>query len=286
MKLTAYILAADPAWIEQSVRSYYDVVDEIIVSYDRNRLGWTGTPVPVDECLDRLQAIDSDKKLRLVPGDYTRSDGRPMDGETYQRQCALEEAGKAADWVLQLDTDEILPNPSRLIELLELAGRKNISAVEWPMRVFFQRLADGRFLEICRRDSACHYEYPAPVAVRPGVRFTSARHIEGKFLRAAVNGDRRSLQVARQLESNEERIDFCQDHEAILHFSWVRTPAEIRSKIASWGHNDGLRSLLFYHLRWRCAPYLWRWQRDFHPFAHGLWPALRPAAGLTAESYA
>ena len=207
MRLKAYILVADPAWIETSVLSYYDLVEEIIVSYDENRRGWTGAPVPVDECLARLKAIDGQGKMRYCPGDYGNFHDRPMDGETYQRQCCIGEARKNADWVLQLDTDEILPNPERLIEMLEYAENQDIPAVEWPMRVFFQRLADGRFLEVCESRTLGHYEYPGPVAVRPNVRLSGARRTDAKFIRAVVTGDRYSLQVERPPEANEIRIE-------------------------------------------------------------------------------
>src|SRR5438045_2429212 len=106
MNLKAYILAADPAWIEASVLSYYDVIEELVVSYDRRRLGWTGVVIPVAECLERLQAIDHDKKMRFCPGDYAQLDHAPMENETFQRQCAVDEASSGADWVVQFDTDE------------------------------------------------------------------------------------------------------------------------------------------------------------------------------------
>ena len=284
MRLKAYVLAADPAWIEEGVLSYYDAVEEIIVSYDQNHRGWTGAPINVDECLRRLAAIDRDKKMRLCPGDFVRHDNQPLMGETHQRQCAIAEAGKDADWILQLDTDEALPKPTRLIELLEHADREGIPAVEWPMRVFFQRLRDGRFLEVCQRKTGGHYEYPGPVAIKPGTQLASARRTGGPFIRAVVKGDRQSLQVSRPNEPGESRLEFCAEDEAIVHFSWVRTPAEIRSKIASWGHYEGWRSWRFYHVTWKSAPLLWPWLRNFHPFAHGLWPALRPAT-LSLREY-
>jgi hypothetical protein len=280
MRLKAYVLAADPAWIEEGVLSYYDAVEEIVVSYDASHRGWTGAPINVEECLRRLRAIDRDGKMRFCGGDYVRTDGQPLKGETHQRQCAIAEAGDA-DWILQLDTDELLPNPARLIELLRVAEEKGIPAVEWPMRVFFQRLPDGRFLEVCQRKTGGHYEYPGPIAIRPGTPLASARRTGGPFLRAVVKGDRQSLQVSRPTEPGEYRVEFCEADEAIVHFSWVRTPAEIRSKIASWGHFDGWRSWRFYHVYWKSAPLLWRWFTDFHPFARGLWPALRPAQVAT-----
>lgn len=275
MRLKAYILAADPAWIELSVNSYYHLVEEIVVSYDRKKCGWTGAPIAVDECLERLQLIDVDKKIKLCPGDYSRSGYSPMENDTYQRQCALREVGQDVDWVLQLDTDEVLPNPEGLIETLRRAEQEGIPAVEWPMRVLFRQLPDGCFLEVCAANGADRFEYPGPIAVRPNVTFVDARRTSGSFLRPVVKGDDQSLQVRQNIGEAERRLCLDDAGDAILHNSWARSPSSIRSKIASWSHNEGLRSKLFYYLRWLPAPYLWRSMRNFHPFAGELWPALK-----------
>ncbi len=282
MKINAYILAADPAWIEASVLAYYDLVDKVVVSYDETKTSWNGTPIAVDECLARLRAIDRDNKMHYSPGKYARRGPTPMENDTYQRQCALDEAGQDADWVLQIDTDEVLPRPQNLLALLREADARGIPAVEWPMRVLFQTLPDGKFLEVCAVDGADRFEYPGPVALRPGANLKDARRAEGAFLRAVVAGDNQSLQVTQPVGPEETRVVLENATSAILHRSWARSPESVRSKIASWGHNEGLRSQIFYYLRWLPAPYLWRITRDFHPFARGLWPALKrcEAAGL------
>lgn len=275
MRLHAYVLAADPAWLERSVLSYYDLVDEIVVSYDRSGRGWTGALVPVDETLERLDALDQDGKLRRVGGDYARAARTPIECDTAQRQEALAEAGRGADWVLQIDTDEVLPRPGRLPELLKYAEERDLDAVEWPMRVLFRSLPGGRFLEVCELDGRDHFEYPGPIAVRPGARLVDARRAAAPFLRPAVQGDERSLQVARPPDEGETRAELLLPEDAILHYSWAGSPKRIRSKVSSWGHSSGWRSQAYYQLRWRPSPYLWRTMRDFHPFARGLWPALK-----------
>lgn len=282
MRINAYILAADPAWIEASVLSYYDTVDKIVVSYDETKTSWNGTPIAVDECLTRLRAIDRNNKMCYSPGQYARRGPTPMENDTYQRQCALDEAGQDADWVLQIDTDEVLPNSQELLQMLHYADTQGIPAVEWPMRVLFHTLANGQFLEVCAANGADRFEYPGPVAVRPGAKLKDARRAEGAFLRPVVAGDNQSLQVNHPVGSEESRVVLENAASAVLHRSWARSPESVRSKVASWSHNEGLRSQIFYHLRWRPAPYLWRVTRDFHPFARGLWPALKPcqAAGL------
>ncbi len=118
MRLHAYVLAADPAWLVQSVRSYYDLVDRIVVSYDQDATSWTGTPLEVEHCLRLLKTADPDGKIVHSPGHYARPEHKPMDNETYQRQRALDEASEGADWVLQLDTDEVFGAPATFLDCL------------------------------------------------------------------------------------------------------------------------------------------------------------------------
>ncbi|MBE7158495.1 MAG: hypothetical protein INR62_08700, partial [Rhodospirillales bacterium] len=125
MRTNAYLLAADPAWIESSVLSYYPLVERIVVSYDEDGFGWTGAPLDIDQCLRRLRVIDRDGKLDFQPGHYARREffRRPLENDTYQRQCALDQAGTDADWVLQLDTDEIIGDASIFTDCLAQADR-------------------------------------------------------------------------------------------------------------------------------------------------------------------
>lgn len=278
MRLNAYILAGDPTWVEASIRSYYGVVDRIIVSYDANCRGWTGAPIDVEKCLRLIREIDTEGKCDYRPGHFARPAYflRPMVNDTHQRQVALGQAAAGgADWVLQLDTDEVLPKPDRLVAVLREADIHRISAVEWPMRVLFRKLRSGQFLEVCARGGRDRFEYPGPVAVKPTVELIDARRSKGPFIRPIVHGDNRSLQLLRPAQDGERRVESLDPADAVIHNSWAREPASVRAKIASWSHNDGWRSWAFYYLRWKPSPALWRIMRDFHPFHRPLWPALK-----------
>jgi hypothetical protein len=277
MRLKAYILAADPTWVEAGVLSYYDAVEEIVVSFDRHDRGWTGAPISASECVNRLRAMDHSRKMRFCAGDFARPHHSPLANETFQRQCALNEIGDDADWILQLDPDELLPNVEAFVDALRFAETRNVGSVEWPMRVLYYQLPTGQFLEICGADGSDLFEYPAPVAVRANTRLSHARRCEGKVLRVVVKGDTRSLQIVRPAEANEERIELASPADAILHNSWARTAANVRKKIASWGHNDGWRSWRYYYARWLPTRFLWRSMRNFHPIIGGLWPRLKPS---------
>ncbi len=276
LRINAYVLAADPAWIEKSVKSYYGLVDRIVVSYDEDSLGWTGAPIDVEQCLRRLRAIDQGQKMVFVPGSYSKNGDSPMVRDTRQRQAAFDVASEGADWVLQFDTDEVLPQPQLLLEILVKAHAAGFNAVEWPMRVLFRRVSENRFLEVCARNGEDRFEYPGPIAVRPGAQFVDARRAKGDYLRLVVRGDHRSLQITQANQNGETRWECLGQESAIVHNSWGRDAASIRSKIASWGHHEGWKTWMFYYLRWKPAPWLWFLTKNFHPFHPPLWPALKP----------
>jgi hypothetical protein len=275
-RLKAYILAADPTWIEASLGSYYSLVEEIIVSYDIQGRGYTGLPLPLEACLQKLRSMDCNGKMRYCPGSYARLDHSPMDNETHQRRCAIEQAAEGADWILQIDTDELLPSTQPLLDAMAFAEQHNLSGIEWPMRVLYQRTRQGRYLEVCATDRCDRFEYPGAIAIRPHAHLLHARVTGDAFLRVVVRGDRSSLQLSQDLKTYERRAELISASEAILHNSWARTPKNLRMKLGSWSHNSGLKSWLYYYCRWLPAPYTWRAMRDFHPFARGLWPALKP----------
>ena len=283
-RIKAYVLAADPTWIEFSVSAYYPYVQEIIVSYDRRGLGWTGAPVALDESLERLRAVDSDRKMRFVAGDFSGTVRDPMENDTLQRNVALQLASEDADWVLQLDTDEYLPSPPALLSAIQRADLQGFGALEWPMRVLYRNLPGGKALEICARDGGDHFEYIAPVAVRSGKRLVHSRQTNGAVLRALVRGDRYSVQLSRPVAVGEVREELLNSNEAIIHNSWARSPADLRRKLASWSHASA-RAWIYYWGRWLPSVWTWRWMRNLHPFYGGVWPALRVCPILLPDGF-
>jgi hypothetical protein len=133
-------------------------------------------------------------------------------------------------------------------------------------------------MEVVARDGAPRYDYPGSVAVRPGVELLDGRRAAGESLRAVVVGDHSSLQIMRPAVAGEHRWIALEHDDAILHNSWARSPHEIRQKIHSWGHANGLRGEFYYWFRWYPSPLTWRLLRDLHPFARGLWPRLGRSA--------
>ena len=246
MRINAYIMAADPAWIEASVLSYYDLVQKIVVSYDEEGLSWSGTPLRVDACLERLKRIDSKGKLRFYPGRFARLDCNPMKNDTRQRQCALDLAGRDADWVLQLDTDEVLADSAEFASCLAQAQHSNFSAMEYPARWLYQSAGDERYLERCSRLWRAVAGFPGPVAVRPGVQLRNARQCDAPLFR--VDFRKRNTDPCHHADAPVHRVV----HPAcgIIHYSWIRSEEELVSKTSAWGHSQE---------NWDAEIRYWRW---------------------------
>ena len=234
MKCNAYIMAADPAWIEASVRSYYPLAGRIVVSYDEAGRGWTGGALDVEQCLRRLRAIDPAGKLDFRPGHYARPEffDRPMENDTYQRQCALRQAEDGADWVLQLDTDEVIASLDTFTNSLREADRRGCQALNYPSLWMYSRAFDHWGLEWCDRGWRRAAGYPGPLAVRSGSELTLARRVESGHYHVDLTPRGSSGRVPNGIPV--DRVVAAR--EAVWHLSMWRDEEWLRRKFASSSH--------------------------------------------------
>ncbi len=267
LRTNAYVLAADPAYLAASVRAYYDRVDRIVVSYDRDAMSWSGTPLPVDDCLTTLKSLDVDGKCELAPGDFWRPGHDPLDNDTHQRQVALDQASDGADWVLQIDTDEVLAAPETFFRAIERAHDTGATALDFPARWLYARVGDarrgGRYLEASSRLWRPVAGFPGPLAVRPGTRLTCARQAPSA-VRYRVDLRAWNTDPAQGPGSVvHEVIDM---EEAVVHYSWVRSDAYMRRKLGWSGHSAAYSQPAVYR-RWAA--------RQRHPLGTVLTTPLR-----------
>ena len=238
MKLNAYVLAADPNFLAASIDSYYRCVDRIIVSYDRESTSWMGTPLPVAECLEIIRSVDLEGKCVLAPGDY-RGDGHDAMGcETVQRREALAQASEQADWILQLDTDEVVAAPAVFFGAVAKAERYGAQALDFPSRWLYARAPRARggpprFLEASSRWWGPAAGFPGPLAVRAGTRLTLARQA-ADAVHFRIDFRSRSTDPWRSRSAVVHDV-VALDH-GVIHYSWVRSPEYMLKKFASYGH--------------------------------------------------
>jgi hypothetical protein len=271
-RIGAYVLPGDTTWLSRSLPAYYAILDDLVVPVPKDGRGWRGQRVPIAQIRKIIAGIDTRGIAREITGAWTNRD-RPMAMDTAQRQAAVDALRERVDWILQIDNDEYLPDISALLHAIEVAEERGSSAVEWPMRVLYRTTARYTW-EVVAEGGEPRYDYPGPIAVRADVTLVDARRPEAPFIRAVVVGDSRSLQLKRAPAPAEHRWEGINDAQAIVHNSWARSRAQTWRKVRSWGHADGARGVAYFLLRWYPAPITWRFMRDFHPFARGLWPRL------------
>lgn len=258
MRLAAYVLAGDPAWIPQSLGSYSHLVDRIVVSYDRHHRSWSGNPLSVEESLRRIAAADPDGKVVLLPGTHSDPANAVMANETAQRQAALDAASTGADWVIQLDTDEILSSPEAFLTQLGAAERHGADALAFPMRNVYARTSGGRFLEHCGRFWGDQAGYPGPLAVRAGTRLSLARQAAGA---PAWRVDMAPWNTDPAHPHDVPVHAVIPAREAVIHMSWVRTQSQMDEKRIVSGYAD--------EHDWDAELQRWR-RRARHPIATAL----------------
>lgn len=262
MRVHAYVLAADPHFLRESIAAYYDRVERIVVSYDRSARSWTGTPLPVDECLAVIRDLDAAGKCVLAPGDYARTDVDPLENDTYQRQHALDEAGDGADWVLQLDTDEVLGSLPTFVGALERADAVGAAGLDYPARWLYSRVGPGRYLEASRRFWGPAASFPGPVAVRAGTSLRLARQADVPLYR--VDFRPWSTDPFHPRDAVVHEVIPLED--GIVHYSWVRSDDDMQRKFGWSGHTAAYSEPQVLR-RWR--------QRSRHPWRTVATNALR-----------
>ena len=252
LRINAYVLAADPWWLEASISAYYPVIDRLVVSYDEDATSWTGTPLPVEECLRRIRAIDVEGKCDFRPGHYSSPDRHPLDNDTFQRGEALAAASDGSDWVLQLDTDEVIPDLGEFVSCLEEADVRGATGMEYPLRYLYARTRRGAFLEMSSRFWGTIGNYPGPVAVVAGTRPRHARQADISPFR--VDFSPHNTDPRHPRDAIVHRV--IPPEAGILHYYWVRSEEHMRRKAGWSGHSDTYSE----PRRMRA----WRW-RQRHP---------------------
>ncbi len=120
--------------------------------------------------MNRLQAVDPERKIVLAPGSFFSAGRNALASDTAQRQNALDLASTGADWVLQLDSDELAADPAEFLSCLQQADGEGFDAVDYPARYLYQHVRNGWYLERCRRlwRPAAAYPGASPCGPAPG----------------------------------------------------------------------------------------------------------------------
>lgn len=225
-RINAYIMLGDPSWMRTSLESYASAIDRLVVAVDENNRSWAGVDLtPAIEASRKLLArLDLDCEIQWLERDFRAVGGNLIAAETLQRQAALDAASDGADWVVQLDTDEVVPDLDFFLRCVKAADRAGADALNYSLRSVRSHIAGSWFVEESLRRMTYADAIPGPTAVRSGTRLQLCRKADVPDFNCTVN-----WRPDRKITPDK----------AIIHFSWVRSAAVFRAKSRISGHaND------------------------------------------------
>jgi hypothetical protein len=235
------LLAFDYRYAFDAIASYYALADEIILAVDQSRLSWARQPftINIDEINAFIKRADPAGKIRLVEGDFHSHD-HPMENDTQERN-ALSLQGAPGNWIVQIDADEILLNADEFAKWFEGAADtlEGVTIGAKWITVFKQF---GEQALVITPESEV-----TPIATR---------------LRGQYNNSRWTPQ---RLHVSPLKL---------LHYSWGRTPEELKQKLLNWSHARDFDTADFYRKWERLTLENYQEWRDFHPIGPHLWPGL------------
>lgn len=236
------LLAYDYRYAFTSIRSYYDIADEIILGLDSQRLTWMKQPftIDLDEVHAYLRDVDPQGKARIVEGDW-HSEADPMVNELLERSCLSHEAAPG-NWVVQIDADEVLVNGPEFRQWLLSSNPEPYDVFARWISVF--KTFGNQVLLIAPPNE------PVPVATMMRGAYCSCRLTAQPALMSPLR---------------------------LLHFSWGRTANELMQKLANWGHRHDFDIEKYYKLWESVDLQNYTQLRDFHPLNGPAWPSLQLA---------
>lgn len=216
--------------LEQSLRSIYDFVDEIVVAEGPVKYWQTmGVERSTDSTLEILANFhDPDKKLRYASGKYSEKD------EQFQR--ALDLMRTQPDYLLQVDADEVWTSSS-------LDGLNNLLKERKPVSVGvhshtfvggldrviggFEEKTDN-FLRVFKWENNCKFVTHRP----PTIRYSDGNQTRGRG----------------HVDSDEARDYY---GVSMCHYSYV-WPSQVKSKIDYYKSKVSMQNCIpdFYDSYW------------------------------------
>lgn len=103
------LISYDAEFLPESIKRYYNYVDEIVLGLDKDRITWSNNSFSFDEnkLWKELKAIDGDNKISVIEEDFHK-DQKPILNDNYERN--LLKANCTNNLVLSIDADEYLVN--------------------------------------------------------------------------------------------------------------------------------------------------------------------------------
>ena len=220
------LISYDASYLCNSIKSYYDYVDEIILGLDEDRISWNNNKFSFDESKlwQELEHIDKDNKISVIESNFHQSKVA-IENDNYERNYLKSQCSH--DWVFSFDADEVLVNAKDFFyKYCPIVGKyQNIADVCMTWATPY-KIIDDTLLLIANEDGTPFFGENQGIATNKDSTYTYARWTD------------KSAAGANRLQSPLVAI----------HWSLCRSPEDLYEKINNIGHSDLVAEDPFYNL--------------------------------------
>lgn len=231
------LISYDASYLANSIRTYYNYVDEIVLGLDKDRISWSGNKFTFDEdtLWKELSQIDGDNKINIIEGNFHRSK-IPIENDNHERNFLKHYCSN--DWIFSFDADEELVNAedyfTRYCPLVESYDLDHMFYWVLP----YKRLSSKEILVISREDRAT---------------------LPNNEVQGFVTNRENTFTYCRWT-NNQRRI---QSPLVILHWSFCRPKEELDLKVNNFGHSIESKRDPFYDIQAKVDDSNWTSLKNF-----------------------
>ena len=218
-------------FLAQSIKRYYNYVDEIVLGLDKDRITWSGNDFSFDEdsLWSELSQIDGEGKISIIEEDFHQS-AVAIENDNYERNFLKEQCSH--DWIFSFDADEMLVNAKdfflNFCPLVERYYNKADLCMTWatPYKVVEDTEGNSHTLVIANTDDSPFFGENQGFVTSKDSTFTYARWTDT----SGAGGNRLLSPLVA------------------LHWSLCRPDNELHEKINNIGHSDLVEQDPFYQI--------------------------------------
>ena len=255
------LISYDAHYLPDSIRSYYDYVDEIILGLDKDRISWSRNKFSFDEASlwSELQKIDYAGKIQVVEENF-HSSLVPIENDTHERNYLKEQC--AHDWVFSFDADEVLVNAKEFfIDFCPLVQDYNDVELMFTWFLLYKEFEQD-YLIIA--DESRNHIFKKDVQ-----GFTAKKNLHTYTYCRWTNAPKKLLSPL-----------------GILHYSFCRSDEELSKKINNFGHSAESKRDPFYDIQKTVTLDNYQQMLNFKTSNMGpQWPTLRAVPKTNLMDY-
>lgn len=218
-------------FLANSIKRYYEYVDEIVLGIDKDRKTWSGNDFSINEdaLWSELQQIDGENKISIIEENFHQSEVA-IENDNYERNYLKDQCSH--DWIFSFDADEYLINAKEFFyeycPLVEKYYNKVDLLMTWatPYKTVTSTDNESMCLFIANDDGTPFFGENQGVVTSKDSTFTYARWTD-----KSASGQNRIVTPL-----------------VALHWSLCRPDNELHEKIHNIGHSDLVEKDPFYQI--------------------------------------